>query len=684
MSFEGRQRGSAQARCIRNAELGRWVPELLPGGRTDTSPDRLRVRLSGICQGEGRRRRGAHGKAGAYPVLRNPRSVSVIEARLAGLVHDSVQDDPEERLKHERFIVARMSAGVVALACLPPYLVWRGVPSATEVVAIVCLVAPVVAAIILSRTGLFALAHAVSSAALAGLIVCIAATSGGVSSAATIWLAAVPLEALLSGSRRAASAASAIAVLGAIAVAILDRAGIVPGLDPWPIELAMPVFAITAIGHATALAVDQARLESGRRASMRARDARDRSLLQAIDDLVTWHDRNGHVLKASPASMKLLDLPPGALLGRGLLGQVHVSDRPAFLQAISDAAVSGHPVMVQFRLRVGRADDMPRAARSGPGTLAGDEPKVIWVEMRAHRVETPPCEEFGDHAVVAVTRDISEHRRHAEELDRARADAELADETKGRFLATVSHELRTPLNAIIGFSEMLADESAAGGITLERRTEYAQIIHGSGQHLLAVVNTLLDMSKIESGQFDFVPEPFDPAGLVQGCCDLMQLKADQAGVTLHRAIARDLPELVADGRACRQILINLLSNAVKFTPPRGRVSVSLRREGDRLAFVVADTGIGISERDLPRIGSPFFQAGSAYDRAHEGTGLGLSVVRGLVGLHRGSMTVESALGEGTCVRVCLPIDCRGAKGRNAGAVRINTVARRPAPIAKIA
>jgi len=272
---------------------------------------------------------------------------------------------------------------------------------------------------------------------------------------------------------------------------------------------------------------------------------------------------------------------------------------------------------------------------------------------------------------------MTEHKLRADELDRARAHAERADVSKVRFLATVSHELRTPLNAIIGFSEVLSTDNA---LTLDgnRRREYAQIVHQSGLHLLAVVNTLLDMSKIESGKFDFFPEPFDAGPMVHGCCNLLQLKAEQAGIDLVRDVPQGLPELVADGRACRQILINLLSNAVKFTPAGGRISMILRREGDRLAFVIADTGIGIAESDMPRLGEPFFQAGSAYTRAHDGTGLGLSVVCGLVGLHNGDLTVESAIGEGTSVTVRLPIDCRTGKAPTNAAIRVNAVARRPA------
>jgi two-component system, cell cycle sensor histidine kinase DivJ len=347
-----------------------------------------------------------------------------------------------------------------------------------------------------------------------------------------------------------------------------------------------------------------------------------------------------------------------------------VSDRPAFLKAISDAATSDHPVIVQFRIHVAERSD--RTEGSAPaGRAKGGDARVIWGEMRVNRVDgsgdDEPC-------AVAVTRDISAHAAHREELESARSEAERAGTAKGQFLAMVSHELRTPLNAIIGFSEVLESETDLA-LEPERRKEYLHIIRTSGEHLLQVVNTLLDVSKIEAGKFDVLPEPFEIASFAHGCCDLMGLKAERAGITLARDIAADLPELIADRRACKQMIINLLSNAIKFTPAGGRVTVTVRREGNQIVFVVADTGIGISEKDLPKLGDPFFQARSAYDRRHEGTGLGLSVVRGLVGLHRGSLTIESAPDEGTSVTVSLPIDCRTGPSRKAASVRIHALPR---------
>ncbi|WP_018261970.1 PAS domain-containing sensor histidine kinase [Methylobacterium sp. WSM2598] len=588
----------------------------------------------------------------------NKALATLIDARLAGLVHDSVSEESGERGRHERFLISRLATGAVSMALLPPYLLWRGVPSLLEAGVAVCLMLPVVAAFLLARTGRLTPAHALSAAAHAGFIVCLAQLTGGPVSAATLWLALIPIEALMAGTHRAAIAAAGIAAAAAVAIACLD-----PPAEPplaWSAALAMPVFAVTAICHVLSLALEFRRREGSWNDRLQQASARNALLLDVIDDLVTWHDRGGGVVQASRGALRLAGAAPQTLLGRGLLGRIHVQDRPAFLKAISDAGSLDGPVTVQVRLHTDLA-------------ASGEAGRVIWVEMRAHRV--PPGARAGaphHSAVVAVTRDVSEQRRHAEEMERARAEAERADAVKSRFLAVVSHELRTPLNAIIGFSEMLSAEANLA-LPPERQREYAAIIHGSGRHLLEVVNALLDLTKIQSGSFDFAPEPFDLRALVNGCCDLMQLRADQGGIELMRDVPRDLPELTADPRACRQMLINLLSNAVKFTPRGGRITVAVRAIYDRIEMSVTDTGVGIAEADLPRLGDPFFQAGdsAAYARMHEGTGLGLSVVRGLVGLHDGELLLESSVARGTRVVVVLPLDCRGGP-RSGGPVPIRT------------
>jgi cell cycle sensor histidine kinase DivJ len=219
----------------------------------------------------------------------------------------------------------------------------------------------------------------------------------------------------------------------------------------------------------------------------------------------------------------------------------------------------------------------------------------------------------------------------------------------------VSHELRTPLNAIIGFSELLASD-ICGTLPDPRQREYVALIHESGSHLLTVVNDILDMSKIEAGKLELVVEPFAVEDMVKATQRMVAQLAAERGLTLAAEIAPGLPDLAADPRACRQILINLLSNAIKFTERGGRVHITAMREGGFIAIGVADTGIGIAEADVARLGEPFVQARGGYDRRHAGTGLGLSVVKGLTALHGGAMRIESRLGVGTTVTVRLPID----------------------------
>ncbi len=219
----------------------------------------------------------------------------------------------------------------------------------------------------------------------------------------------------------------------------------------------------------------------------------------------------------------------------------------------------------------------------------------------------------------------------------------------------MSHELRTPLNAVIGFSEILNRE-LFGALGEARYRDYARLIHESGEHLLNVVNDILDMSKIEAGKFKIVKEPFEVASLVKSCCELMRHTAEQRSLSLIVDVAPGIPELPADKRACKQMLLNVISNAIKFTDPGGWVRVSARVEGESVELAVADNGIGIAEADLPKLGNPFVQANNSYDRSYDGAGLGLSVVKGLARLHGGQLELASTLGQGTTATILLPLD----------------------------
>ena len=361
--------------------------------------------------------------------------------------------------------------------------------------------------------------------------------------------------------------------------------------------------------------------------------------------MITHHGRSGDVLFASAAAERLLKVSAEELLGQGLFDRVHVVDRPAYLTALNGAVVQDGERGVEFRVR-------PNA--EGPGTGVGRH--FIWVEMRCRALERAAEAPGAEREVVAVTRDITARKAQEDAVAEARSEAEEASAAKGRFLASMSHELRTPLNAVIGFSEMLMNETEMQ-LDLAKRRDYARLINESGQHLLAVVNLVLDMSKIESGNFVITPEPFAPAAVIRHCSELLGLRARDAGLELVAHLPGDLPEIVADKRALKQMLLNLISNAIKFTERGGRVTVSARSDATEIAIAVEDTGVGIGADDLPRLGDPFFQACVSYDRPYDGTGLGLSIVKGLVALHGGRMEIESDLGSGTRVTLRLPLDC---------------------------
>jgi cell cycle sensor histidine kinase DivJ len=477
----------------------------------------------------------------------------------------------------------------------------------------------------------------------------VAVESGGITSFAAIWLVIVPLEAALSASRRVVALASTFAIVAAGLLLFLGTQNMLP-----PGEASDPgTFAalgiISAALYATGLGLGAEALARTSFWLLYAEEDRYRLLARNMTDVITRHSNNGAVLFVSPAAETLFGVKVAELHGHRLFDRVHVADRPAYLTALADAAALSEARSVEFRVR--RDDEMANPK-------AGSQ--FIWVEMRCRPLDhAAGTVDSKTHEVVAVMRDVTERKTQEQAVEEARAEAEKANAAKGRFLATMSHELRTPLNAIIGFSDMLKQEEAMR-LDQARRFEYANLINDSGIHLLSVVNGILDMSKMETGDFEITPEPFEPAPVIRSCCDLLALKARDSQLELVTRLD-DLPEVVADKRAFKQILINLLSNAMKFTDRGGRVTVSAKAEGNVMILTFEDTGVGISPEDLRKVGQPFFQARGTYDRRHDGTGLGVSIVQGLVMLHGGTMDIASRVGEGTRVTVRLPVDCESVR-----------------------
>ena len=575
--------------------------------------------------------------------------MSIIRDCLDALLHPSARYDALTRARHRAFMAPRLLGSLAAFAAFPIYLATRGAPTALEVAAFAWLIAPILLSWFLSRTGRYEGAHVLSSLALTGLVMTVAMTTGGIESFAAIWLVVVPLEAALSASRRVVAFACALALACTALLIVSGHFDLLPAADVNPISrgIFMAFGVASATVYAAGLAFGAESLARTSVSLLYVEEDRYRLLARNMSDVISRHRRNGAVQFISPAVEAMLGTPVPRLLGHGLFDRVHVADRPAYLTALSDAARGGEARSVEFRVR----RDAPRGGERGQN----NQVDFIWVEMRCRPLDQAPGTTTSPEAeVVAVMRDVTDRKIQEQALDLARTAAEQADASKTLFLATMSHELRTPLNAIIGFSEMIVQEDALM-LDAVRRKEYAQLINDSGQHLLSVVNGILDMSKMESGNFDISPEPFAPRAALINCCSLLALKARESGIELVTRVPEDLPVMTGDPRAFKQIVLNLVSNAIKFTERGGKVMVSASVEGSRLLLRVTDTGVGIAADDLKRVGDPFFQAGKTYQRRHEGTGLGLSIVKSLIGLHAGEITVQSKIDEGTTVTVALPL-----------------------------
>lgn len=593
---------------------------------------------------------------------------SLIENRIAALVHPAVA--ASERTRHALFIGLHLVPSLAALTVVPIRLAYA-VPGRWEMLGVLLLQAPLLAAFALARGYSFRFAQAISAA---GLIAfgCLLAVAAPDFEAVAYALFVIALFEAASIFDLRFGASAALGVLVALAVIpVLRNTLMLPvrGETNDPVVLALALFPVLV--YACALAWGAARVELLRRRRASTEEARHQALARAIGDLVLHIDSRGAVLSCSAEAGPLFALTPRDFSGLGFYERLHLADRPTFLQAISDTFDDFATQALVLRLRTA-------TIRSTRGQF--EEPVYSAVELRLRRLsDADPANGGVRKTAVCLVRDVTHVKRRDEEAAEAQRQAERAEEARERFLANVSHELRTPLNAIIGFADLLQMEKVR--MDDARRAEYAAIISSSGHHLLSVVNSILDMSKLEAGSFAIEPMSFEPLALLDRCVDIVRLKAEEGNIRIVRDYNEALAPIVGDERACRQIVINLLSNAVKFTPKGGVVTLSARSDFG-LSISVEDTGIGIAADDLPRLGDAFFQASNARSRMFEGTGLGLSLVRGLVGLHGGTINVTSAPGRGTIVTVRLPADCRQSK-QTADPIVINTSSRKPSTVVRI-
>ncbi len=535
-------------------------------------------------------------------------------------------------VEKQRFVAVQAAKAALGALLWLSYVALVGSPNLVEMLALAGLIAPFAFALLAIQGISLDILESASLACFAALIAYMVGITGGMQSPLIIWFALLPAEAALGGGRSAVVRATVVAALALCSVAALEALDALPGS-----RLSSPVWEVyagsvlVAIVQSAVIAI--AAQDRQRAADLAASQGAEmyRFLADNATDLISRHVPDGRIRFASPAARRLLALAPEALEGLAPSALVHPDDLKTVREAFAEASHFGRMATAEVRFR--RADG-----------------SFVWTEIRCR----PAKADKGAAAdIVAVTRDITERKESERALIAARDLAEQASRAKSRFLANMSHELRTPLNAIIGFSEVMSHEmfGALGG---PRYLEYAKLIHESGGHLLELINGILDMSKIESGKFELSEEVFDLDTAAEQSLRFVKLQAERKGVALRMSIAPGARTIFADRRAVKQILVNLLANAVKFTQRGGAVWIAAAREGVGIELAVADTGVGIAEADVRRLGQPYEQGAAPNGRAQDGTGLGLSLVKALAALHDGDARIVSILGEGTVVRVRLP------------------------------
>ncbi len=537
-----------------------------------------------------------------------------------------------------RFVLVQVAKAGMGAALGLGFAALAGHPEPAEWVALAGLLAPAVLALLAFTPIALERLEQAGLILFASLIGYLAILTGGVVSPLIVWFALVPAEAALAGGRAQVVRAGFAAGVAFLVVASIQAAELLP-----PTRLTLPVWEIYAVSVLAALMqavlMAIAAQDRQRAADLAAAEgaAMYRFLADNAMDLVTRHSPDGRIRYASPSSRSLLGLSPPELEGQAPPALVHPGDLSAIQAAFMGAGYFGRVGTAEVRLR--RHDN-----------------SYVWTEIRCR-----PADGSGPGDIVAVTRDISERRAHERALIEARDAAEGASRAKSAFLANMSHELRTPLNAIIGFSEVMTQE-IFGPVGNARYHEYIKLIHESGGHLLELINSVLDMSKIEAGKFELHEELFDLNEAASSAIRFVAQAAERAGVALKVSVAPGAEQIFADRRAVKQMLINLVNNGVKFTPRGGEVRLAATVGSNGLTIAVSDTGTGIAKKDLEKLGRPFEQVEGAQTRAKEGTGLGLALVRSLAAMHGGGMTLESALGIGTTVSVHLPYAVAASDG----------------------
>ncbi|HEY3951374.1 PAS domain-containing sensor histidine kinase [Phenylobacterium sp.] len=398
-----------------------------------------------------------------------------------------------------------------------------------------------------------------------------------------------------------------------------------------------------------ALDVTEERLAQAR---AQAAETRLRDAIESVSEAFVLWDRQGRLLMCNKNYRSFFRLEPQVLkpgvAREDLERQAKLAVRQEF------PALGGRKGVREAELVDGRwVQISERTTAEGGLVVTAADITALKAQEEARRVN----EEELRRAVVNLERSQEQLSELARKYENEKVRAEGANQAKSEFLANMSHELRTPLNAINGFSEIMVAEMY-GPVGDGRYKDYARDILNSGQHLLALINDILDMSKIEAGKMNLRFEPVSIEEVAEDAIRLVRNRAEAAGLELRLDFS-DLPEVEADYRAVKQVLLNLLSNAIKFTPRGGTITIGAERRedplGERVRVIVQDTGIGIPPEDLARLAKPFEQIEGQHTKTQQGTGLGLALTKSLVEMHGGLLDLRSAPGQGTSAMFSLPV-----------------------------
>ncbi|WP_157015067.1 sensor histidine kinase [Mesorhizobium xinjiangense] len=571
------------------------------------------------------------------------------------LVHPSV-DDVRTRARQGRFVGVALGAPLFLSAVLAPLLA----PAMGAAVAASAICASFALAwalaILVAVTGDSRAAEWVGATLMVLVTTLVVMLAGGLASPLSALLAALAIEPWqVARSRRAMVAGAAMAGLAGAQVIVLPATGWFAAQDaPMAWHWLVPAAYFVVLGLRQAAGHDERAVAAGEP---------EAPLQERLNAVTLRVSRNGEVLSVTSQARQLLGIEPEFMLENAFFERIHVTDRVAWLSALADAREAKPVKEFELRLRI-----------------AAEKNEIVFAPFMAElpqRVAAEP--EF--EVVLRRADELAGLRR---QLNQMREEKE-AQHIDGRHvLASVSHEMRTPLNSIIGFSDMLL-QGTKGPLGNATQREYVELVRESGEHLLSLVDAILDMGRLEAGTFPVETLRFSPRQTIETGMALMTPALEEKRIRLACEIDDAMDEICADRRALQQIVVNLLSNAVKFTPQGGEITVGARKRGARVELWVSDNGIGIAGPDLERVGKPFVRVVNDQNRHCEGTGLGLALVKGLVEMQKGSMAIESAPGLGTTVTIGLPLADEAAEtaANQAEIIEIARTNRRGQPDAQL-